>query len=159
MLTRWSEQIFRTSGSIGHSQPRRQLWGRPLGGTSLSNAPWVTLSHQRGTGGVSSPGRLGQGGTQGSIQVACQGQYGGVTPGFSLGGNPGQQPRRAGWFDQCHPKFTAMMDTYLDLTQGHLQLTNVLNASGKQQMDIPTLPKYTHPNGRPFLCWSCILSQ
>ncbi len=52
-----------------------------------------------------------------------------------------------------------MMDTYLDLTQGHLQLADVLNASGKGQTDLPTLPKYTHPNGCPFLCWSCILSR
>jgi hypothetical protein len=95
----------------------------------------------------------------GFFGVACQGQYGGVTPGFSPGGNPGQQRWRMGWFDQHHPKFKAMMDTYLDLTQGHLQLANVLNASGKWQTDLPTLPKYTHPNGRPFLCWLCILSR
>jgi hypothetical protein len=43
--------------------------------------------------------------------------------------------------------------------QGHLQLAYVLEASGKQQMDLPTLPKYTHPNGCPFLCWLCILSR
>jgi hypothetical protein len=50
------------------------------------------------------------------------------------------------------------MDTYLDLTQGYLHLMDVLDASGKWQTDLPTLPKYAHPNGRPFLCWSCILS-
>jgi hypothetical protein len=51
------------------------------------------------------------------------------------------------------------MDTYLDLTQGHLQLADVLHAPGKWQTDLPTLPKYTRPNGRPFLCWLCVLSQ
>jgi hypothetical protein len=50
-----------------------------------------------------------------------------------------------------------MVDTYLDLRQGSLQLTDVLEASGKRQTDLPTLPKYTHPNGRLFLCWSCVL--
>ncbi len=51
------------------------------------------------------------------------------------------------------------MDTYFDLTQGRLQLADVLDTSGKWRTDHPTLPKYTHPNGCPFLCWSCVLSQ
>jgi hypothetical protein len=48
-LPRWSNQISQTGRSVKHSQPRRQLVVRPLGGTSLSNAPCVTLSHQRVT--------------------------------------------------------------------------------------------------------------
>jgi hypothetical protein len=43
------------------------------------------------------------------------------------------------------------MDTYLDLMQGCLQTAVVLDASGKRQTDLPTLPKYTHPNGCPLL--------
>jgi hypothetical protein len=121
---------------------------------------WDYLKSPEGyTGGVSSPGRLGQGGTQGSFGVAHHDQYGGIAPGFSSGGYPGQQHLRAGWFDQCHPKFKAMMDTYLDLMQGHLQLADVLNASGKRQTDLSMLPKYTHPTGRPLLCWPCVLSR
>ncbi len=38
---------------------------------------------------------------------------------------------RAEWFDQHHPQFKAMMDNYLDITQGCLQLADVLNTSGK----------------------------
>jgi hypothetical protein len=51
------------------------------------------------------------------------------------------------------------MDTYLDLMQGCLQLADILDASGKRQTDLPMLPKYTHPNGRSFFCWLCILPQ
>jgi hypothetical protein len=51
------------------------------------------------------------------------------------------------------------METYLDLMQGHLQLADVLGMSVKPQMDLPMLPIYTHPNGHPFLCWSCVLSR
>jgi hypothetical protein len=49
MVPRLSKQISQTSGSVGYNQPRRYLGERPLGGASLSNAPQVTLSHQRGT--------------------------------------------------------------------------------------------------------------
>jgi hypothetical protein len=142
-------------------QPTQETTGGKAPGGKVSQQ--CTMGNPRSpegyTGGVSSPGRQRQGGTQGSFGVALQGQYESVTPGFSPGGNPGQQNWHAGWFDQCHPKFKAIMDTYLDLTQGHLQLADILNASGKRQTDLPTLPKYTHPNGHPFLCWSCVLSR
>jgi hypothetical protein len=114
-------------------QPTQETTGRkaPGGNVSQQCTPGNLRSPEGYTRGVSSPGRQGQGGTQGSFGVACQGQYGGITPGFSLGGNPGQQNWHTGWFDQHHPKFKAMMDTYLDLTQGRLQLTKALDASGK----------------------------
>jgi hypothetical protein len=143
------------------AQPTQETTGRKApGGTISQQHTSGNLKSPEGyTGGLRSPGRLGQGGTKGSFGVAHQGQHGGITPRFSPGGNPGQQHWRAGWFDQRHPKFKAMMDTYLDLMQGCLQLADVLNASGKWQTDLPTLPKYTHPYGRPFLCWLCILSR
>ncbi len=38
-----------------------------------------------------------------------------------------------------------MMDTYLDLMQGRLQLMDILEASGKQPTDLPMLPKIYSP--------------
>ncbi len=38
-----------------------------------------------------------------------------------------------------------------------LFLAEMLDAAGKRQTDLPTLPKFTHTNGRPFLCWNATL--
>ena len=51
------------------------------------------------------------------------------------------------------------MQGYLDRTGGRVHLTNILDAAGKRQTDLPTLPKYTHPTGRTFLCWSSVLGR
>jgi hypothetical protein len=71
---------------------------QPTQETSGGKAPGGNVSQQHTLGNlespegyteeVSSPGRLGQGRTQGSFGVACQGQHGGVTPEFSPGGHP-----------------------------------------------------------------------
>ena len=50
-----------------------------------------------------------------------------------------------------------MMDPYLEYYNGHLFLAEMLDAAGKRQMDLPTLPKFTHANGHPFLCWNATL--
>ncbi len=51
------------------------------------------------------------------------------------------------------------MATYLERTKGRIHLSELLQAAGKKQTDLPTLPQYVHPNGRPFLCWSNILGR
>jgi hypothetical protein len=50
-----------------------------------------------------------------------------------------------------------MIEPYLEPTTGCVHLAKILNAPGKCQMDLPKLPKYFHPNGWLFLCWSSVL--
>ena len=52
-----------------------------------------------------------------------------------------------------------MMSAYLDRTNGRVHLAEILGAAGKKQTDLPTLPQYVHPNGRPFLCWTSVLGR
>ncbi len=52
-----------------------------------------------------------------------------------------------------------MMATYLKRTNGCVHLAEILQAVGKKQTDLPTLPQYVHPSGRPFLCWSSVLGR
>ncbi len=75
------------------------------------------------------------------------------------GGGPPPRDWRAGWTDICHPKIKEMMNPYFDCYSGQLFLAELLDASGKRQTDLPTLPKFTHANGRPFLCWNCTLGH
>jgi hypothetical protein len=105
-------------------------------------------------------------GTQyGGQQYGGQGYQGMGAPGGGYGGGyypPNTyQPRdwRANWHDKRHPKLKTMMSAYLELTNGRVHLAELLQAVGKKQMDLPTLPQYVHPNGRPFLCWSSVLGQ
>ncbi len=70
------------------------------------------------------------------------------------------QPRHSwhtDWTDERHPKIKTMMSSYLDRTNGRVHLAEILGAAGKKQTDLPTLPQYVHPNGRPFLCWMSVL--
>jgi hypothetical protein len=66
---------------------------------------------------------------------------------------------RTGWDDQHHPKIKDMMHHYLVHTNGRVHLAEILDAAGKRQNDLPTLPKYVHPSGHPILCWSSILGK
>jgi hypothetical protein len=52
-----------------------------------------------------------------------------------------------------------MMAPYLERTNGRVHLAELLTAAGKKQTDLPTLPQFVHPNGRPFICWSCVLGR
>ena len=52
-----------------------------------------------------------------------------------------------------------MMSAYLDRTNGCVHLAEILGAAGKKQTDLPTLPQYVHPNGRPFLCRTSVLGR
>ena len=104
-----------------------------------------------------------QGGRQyGGQQYGGQGYYPGAgQQGGGYGGGYYQQPRdwHANWHDERHPKLKAMMSAYLERTNGRVHLAEILNAAGKKQTDLPTLPQYVHPNGRPFLCWSSVLGR
>jgi hypothetical protein len=67
---------------------------------------------------------------------------------------------RTGWDDQRHPIIKDMIDHYLRCTNGHVCLAEILDAVGKRQNDLPTLPKYVHPaSGCPFLCWLSVLGK
>ena len=52
-----------------------------------------------------------------------------------------------------------MMVAYLERTNGRVHLAKLLQAAGKKQTDLPTLPQYVHPNGCPSLCWSSVLGR
>ncbi len=41
----------------------------------------------------------------------------------------------------------ALMDPYLEWYNGRIHLAEVLNAVGKRQMDLPTLPRFCYANG------------
>ena len=51
------------------------------------------------------------------------------------------------------------MVAYLERTNGRIHLSKLLTAAGKKQTDLPTLPQFVHPNGRPFICWLFVLGQ
>jgi hypothetical protein len=59
---------------------------------------------------------------------------------------------KAGWVDTHNHKIKALMDPYLEGYNGRIHLNEVLNAAGKCQTDLPTLPRFCYANGRPFLC-------
>ena len=75
------------------------------------------------------------------------------------GGHTSTHNWRTRWDDQRHPKIKEMMHSYLVLTNGHIHLAEILNAVGRWQNDLPTLSKYVHPSGQPFLCWSSVLGR
>ena len=109
-----------------------QYGGRPYGGQQYG-----------GQGPFQGPGAQGDGYVGGYYQPA------------------GYQPCawNANWHDERHQKLKTMMATYLERTNGRVHLSEILQAAGKRQTDLPTLTQYTHPNGRPFLCWSSVLGR
>jgi hypothetical protein len=66
---------------------------------------------------------------------------------------------RIGWKDERHPKIKSTMQKYLEHTHGQIHPAKILEVAGKTQADLPTLPKYVHPTGRPFLCWTSVLGK
>ena len=88
------------------------------------------------------------------------GQYQG--PAFPGGGftypmQPQSRDWHSGWKDERHPKIKAVMQGYLAQTNGRVHVAEILAAAGRRQTDLPTLPKYVHASGRPFLCWTSVL--
>ncbi len=51
------------------------------------------------------------------------------------------------------------MGPCLEWYNGCIHLAKVLDAAGKRQTDLPTMPKFCHANGRPFLCWKSTLGR
>ena len=101
-----------------------------------------------------------------SQQYGGQGYQGTGAQGGGYGGGYSRpntyQPRdswNANWTDERHPKIKTMMSAYLNRTNGRVHLAEILGAAGKKQTDLPTLPQYVHPNGRPFLCWTSVLGR
>ncbi len=78
---------------------------------------------------------------------------------FHPGGQQAPRNWRMGWNDERNPKLKALMQGYLERTNGRVHLAEILAVAGKGQTDLPTLPKYVHATGRPFLCWSSILGR
>jgi hypothetical protein len=72
-----------------------------------------------------------------------------------------QQPHdwQMGWNDERHPKIKVVMQGYLAQTNGRVHLAEILTAAGRRQTDLPTLPKYFHATGQPFLCWTSVLGR
>jgi len=101
-----------------------------------------------------------------STEYGGQGYQGMGAPGGGYSGGGyyppnSYQPRdwRANWHDERHPKLKTMMAAYLERTNGRVHLAELLQAVGKRQTDLPTLPQYVHPNGKPFLSWSSVLGR
>jgi hypothetical protein len=100
-----------------------------------------------------------------------QGVFGGAGPGgnqygghaymepFPKGGGGGQRDWRAGWNNNRNHKIKALMDPYLERYNGRIHLAEVLDAAGKQQRDLVTLPHFCYANGRLFLCWNSMLGR
>ncbi len=49
------------------------------------------------------------------------------------------------------------MDPCLLWYNNVLNLLDILTLSGKQMMDLLTLPQYCLPTGHPFICWNSVL--
>ncbi len=52
-----------------------------------------------------------------------------------------------------------MMGPYLEQYNGCIHLAEVLDAAGKHQTNLLTMPKFCHANGHPFLCWNSTLGR
>ena len=71
----------------------------------------------------------------------------------------GSPPTRPVQEDIRHPKIKLLMDPYLKRYNNFVNIADILTASGKRLMDLPTLPKYCHPTGQSFLCWNSVLGK
>ncbi len=91
--------------------------------------------------------------------------YGGPPPGPppSQWGNPAPVPASAQAQapsqapsptkeDPCHPAIKLLMNPYLRGYNNFVNLLEILTLSGKQMMELPTLPQYCQPMGQPFPC-------
>jgi hypothetical protein len=108
------------------------------------------VSEARG-GGPTGGGRFGQsaGGGGGSPQKWVSDGVGGPRTG-GLGGR--------GWKRWRHSKIAAMMNPYLELSNGILLLSSILTVGNIRMEDLPGLNKYTDPTtGRKTLCWEEVL--
>ena len=62
--------------------------------------------------------------------------------------------------DPGHPKIAAMMNPYLELSNGILLLPSILTAGKIRMEDLPGLDKYKDPTtGRNAMCWAKVLGR
>jgi hypothetical protein len=61
--------------------------------------------------------------------------------------------------DNRHPKLKELMNPYFEKFYGQLYLVELLNATDKRQSNFLKLPKFTHPNRQPFICWNSTLGH
>ena len=60
--------------------------------------------------------------------------------------------------DPCHTKIAAMMNPYLELSNGILSLPSILHVGKIKMEDLPGLNKYKDPTtGRHIFCWADVL--
>ncbi len=59
--------------------------------------------------------------------------------------------------DNGHPRIKALMDLYLAVNTGQLNITRLLNAVNKRYEDLPTLPNYTNLQRHSSICWNWVL--
>ena len=182
MLSPWNERTSPRNGNVKSVHQRMKAGGGGRGGGAAparGRERQLTQGPAHGTGGQRRdygqpqgfPGSRGQP-TYGQGQQSGWWQPfpGGVYPGapylqsaypqppqFQQGGQPPTRDWRSGWNDERNPKLKTLMQGYLERTNGRVHLAEILAAAGKGQTDLPTLPKYVHPTGRPFLCWSSVL--
>lgn len=145
----WLSKKKQSLQDTGPTTPRTQGLGNP-GQRGMDKTPQRPLGQYEQYGGQGYQGQGFQG--QGA-------QGGGYSRGYYQPNNYQPQDWRANWNDEQHPKWKTMMAAYLEWTNGHVHLAKLLQAAGKKQMDLPTLPQYVHTNGHPFLCWSNVLGQ
>ena len=150
--TRGRDQSGVMQGAVQGAIGQRRDHGNPQ--TVTGSGGQMTYGHgqQSGWWAPPFPGAGYPGAPYSAYPHTQQGQQHG-------GGQPTARDWRAGWTDERNPKIKSLMQGYLDRTGGRVFLTNILEAAGKRQSDLPTLPKYIHPTGRTFLCWSSVLGR
>ena len=138
------------------TSPRREREGTPRGRQGRESQGQKT-----GDGGTGSPG-AGLGGGSGRQGFETGRQGGGRTKekreyaGSGGGGSgrrwapPSPNPR--------HPLIAAMVNPYLERTNGMLYFPTVLEESNLRLEDLPTLDRfYNATTGRTIMCWSQVL--
>jgi hypothetical protein len=149
-------------GFVGDRTLTRELTAIQRGGDQSS----LRTGYAPGQGEYT-PRRVGSGyqgqyggGGQGYIGNTHQGPAGAYQGGGPpQGGPPSNRDWCTGWNDQRNPKIKVIMQPYLERTVGRIHLAEIFDAAGKRQTDLPTLKKYVHATGRPFLCWSSVLGR
>ena len=149
--TQFSGGIFRQNGwhSHGRTGSANSTDTQALAGGGAGGA--------RG-GGTTGGGRFGRPGGGGGGSQQKQENDGDGGP--RIGGPGGRGWKR--WSppspDPRHPKIAAMMNPYLELSNGVLSLPRILNAGKIGMDDLPGLDKYKDPTtGRHIFCWAEVL--
>ena len=166
------EEWKRKIRTIGTEQQGGQLGGTLLPNTTKGQERTLMPGRSNHTAALQQPQGYGTGRDQAALQGGNAGQWwpnpymtgqyqGPVFPGggFTYPTQPQSRDWHSGWKDERHPKIKAVMQGYLTQTNGRVHVAEILAAAGRRQTDLPTLPKYVHASGRPFLCWTSVLGR